>query len=152
AKVASEVLNRLIIADRNPPGYALVVWASLKLGEGQVWLRLPSLLAGIATISAAYLAGSCWLDRRAGFVIAMLAAILPAWVFYAREARPYAGGLLLNLLFLHAVGRQLQRPGRLSLAYLWLTAMAVVTWQYASLFVVGAGLIAGAIGAWRDRC
>jgi hypothetical protein len=57
--------------------------------------------------------------------------------------------LLLNLLFLDAVGLQLQRPGRRSLAYLWLTALAAVAWQYASLFVVGGGLLGGAVAAER---
>ena len=140
-----DVIRRLNVLDRNPPGFSLLLhYLTSALGTGVAILRLPSLLGGTAAIVLAWAAGRCWLGRRAGIGLALLATALPTWVFYAREARPYATGLLLIFALMHAVALRVHRPGRWTAAYVLGAGVATVLWQYASVFVVLAALAAGA--------
>lgn len=144
-----ELFARLKVADRNPPGFALLEHAFLAFGRSEALLRLPSLVGGTAAAVMAYAAGRRWLGRPAGIALGLLAAVLPPWVFYAREARPYATGLLLLLALLHAVAVRVRKPRAATSAYVLAMALLAVAWQYASLFVALAALGAGL--AWETR-
>ena len=81
----------------------LHLWIAL-LGSSEAALRLPSALASIATIPLLYAAGRRMFGMRAGLVAALLFALSPVSVFFARDATAYAleimfatAGLLLLL-------------------------------------------------------
>jgi 4-amino-4-deoxy-L-arabinose transferase-like glycosyltransferase len=78
-----------------PPLYFILGWASLKLGSSPEWLRLPSLVAGTATIPLIYLLGSRTVSRAAGLVAAAVMALSPFMIYYSTEARSYALMILL---------------------------------------------------------
>jgi hypothetical protein len=94
-----EILTRLH-DDNNHPLNSLWMYG---LGERQGWYvyRFPALVAGIATIAAAWLAA-----RRTGAMAGVLAAVLVAtsypMVLYASEARGYAPMLLCGIVALVA--------------------------------------------------
>ena len=60
------------------------------LGTGEVALRLPSALAGIATVPVAWAIGRELAGRRAAAIAcAALVAVNPLFVWYSQEARAY---------------------------------------------------------------
>ncbi len=73
-----------------PPLYFVLAWASSKLGSNPEWLRLPSLVAGTASIPLLYLVGSRLLGRAAGVAAAALLALSPFMIYYSTEARAYS--------------------------------------------------------------
>jgi hypothetical protein len=143
------VLQRVVDEDRNPPGYSVLLHFCLGQGPGEANLRLPSLLAGVASAVVAWWAGRLWLGRGGGIVFALLVAACPPYAFYAREARPYATGLLAVLLFLLAMAWYARRPSWRSAAALAAAGAVCILWQYANAVVVAFGLLA--VLAWTGR-
>ncbi|WP_265563227.1 glycosyltransferase family 39 protein [Sphingomicrobium arenosum] len=120
---------QLMFAPVDPtPGLYYVIQKAL-LGAGyEPWIvRLPSLVAGIATIGAAFWLGRAACDARAGLWCALFVALFPDLIDYSVEARAYA---LLILLFTLAAAAALLafpaqgkvRAGRL----LWAGGFAVL--------------------------
>ncbi len=73
-----------------PPLYFIFGWLSMKVGPNPEWVRLPSLLAGTATIPLVYMLGSRTVSRAAGLVGAAVMALSPFMIYYSTEARSYA--------------------------------------------------------------
>jgi mannosyltransferase len=96
--------------ENTPPLWYLLAWADARvLGTGEVALRLPSALAGIATVPVAWAIGHELegpRTRGAALVCAALVAVNPLFVWYSQEARAYAlvvfMGALAMLCFLRA--------------------------------------------------
>ena len=79
-----------------PPLYFILGWLSLKIGSDPEWVRLPSLLAGTATIPLIYVLGARTVGRAAGLVACAVFAFSPFMIYYSVEARSYA--LMIALL------------------------------------------------------
>ena len=79
-----------------PPLYFILGWLSLKVNSDPEWVRLPSLLAGTATIPLVYLLGARTVGRAAGLVACAVFALSPFMIYYSDEARSYA--LMIALL------------------------------------------------------
>jgi hypothetical protein len=79
-----------------PPLYFVLGWASLKVGSDPEWVRLPSLLAGTATIPLVYLLGARTVGRFAAIAASAVMALSPFMIYYSVEARSYA--LMIALL------------------------------------------------------
>jgi serine acetyltransferase len=85
-----EVLSSVRSDDEiTPPLYFILAWLSLEAG-GPEWIRLPSLLAGTATIPLVYLLGARTVSRSAGLVGAAVMALSPFMIYYSTEGRAYA--------------------------------------------------------------
>jgi 4-amino-4-deoxy-L-arabinose transferase-like glycosyltransferase len=116
-------------------------WLSLKVGPDPEWVRLPSLLAGTATIPLVYLLGLRTVGRAAGMIGAALIALAPFMIYYSAEARGYALMMafvtLSTLAMLLAVDR-----GR---ARWWvvygLASCAAVYTHYSCVLVLGAQFV-----------
>ena len=104
----------LLRQDGSPPLYYLLlhVWMGV-FGKREVATHVLSLLFVLATIPAAYWAGTSLFDRRAGVISAVLAAGVPYLTVYAQETRMYALLALLALIvagsFVHAFVRRHRR-------------------------------------------
>lgn len=83
-------------AEITPPLFFLLSWLSSQLGNGPELLRLPSLIAGIATVPLVYLLGLRTVGRGAAAVAAVLTALSPFMIYYSAEARGY--GLMMALV------------------------------------------------------
>ena len=97
------------------PLYAAMVHISgAALGSSESALRLPSALAGIATVPAMAWLADRWLGRRYAGWAAWAAALSPFLVWYSQEARPYAMLILMgcvsSALMLDLAGRA-RAPG-----------------------------------------
>jgi hypothetical protein len=84
--------------DGSPPLYYLLlhVWMGL-LGDGEVQIRVLSLLAATAMVPVAFWAGRALAGTRAGWAAAALTAVNPFIAVYAVEGRMYALVMLLAL-------------------------------------------------------
>jgi hypothetical protein len=80
----------------SPPLYFVFAWVSLKFGSAPELIRLPSLLAGTATIPLIYLVGRRTAGQWAGLVAAGVITLSPFMIYYSTEGRSYA--LLIALL------------------------------------------------------
>lgn len=86
--------------DQDPPLFALAnrLWLTLAPSQSELWLRLPSALAGTA---ATWLVG-WWAGRRFGALIgglsALFMALAPVQVHYARELNQYVWMTLLVIV------------------------------------------------------
>ncbi len=112
-----QLVPRAAVGNQSPVYFALV-WPLTKLaGTSEFWLRLPSVLAGVALVVGVYLAmirwTACW---SAGLLAAVLVAVDRNCVFYGQEARAYAlvqlVGLLHVVLFVGVLRRPVAAAGR----------------------------------------
>ncbi len=84
------VLLNAAARDAYPPLYFLLLHGWLKLGSGEIWLRMFSVLVHLASIPLIYLVGARVASRKAGVLAAALLAVSPFHLTFAREARMYS--------------------------------------------------------------
>jgi hypothetical protein len=119
-----------------PPLYFVVAWAFQKLGDPFTFLRLPSLLAGVATVPLVYLLGLQTVGRRAALVATGLFALSPLAIYYATEARAYALMTLLLVLSTIVLLRAIETNDRRWWAALALLAAGAMYTHYTAIFVL----------------
>jgi hypothetical protein len=134
----------------SPPFYFLVAWLFAKLGDPFVWLRMPSLIAGVATVPLVYLLGARTVGRAAGLAGAALFALSPFAIFYAGEARAYALMTLLVVLSTLALLQALETNERRWWAVFALLEAASMYTHYTAVFVLAAQAV-WALLAHPDR-
>ena len=87
----SATLRAMVHSENSPPLWYVLEWADTRvLGDGEVALRLPSALAGIATVPVAWAIGQELAGRRAAILSAAIVAVNPLFVWYSQEARVYS--------------------------------------------------------------
>ena len=114
-----------LVEDRLPPLYYLLLhgWQSLA-GDGEVSVRLPSVILGALLVPVIYQLGKDLFDRRVASLAALLAALNPFLVWYSQEARMYALAVLLCTLgtwcFIRAVTAVQTKPAQTAGWVWWL--------------------------------
>ncbi len=125
--------------EATPPAYFLLASAASQLGSASDWLRLPSLLAGLATIPLTYELGKRTVGRPAAVVGAALVTLSPFLIYYSSEARSYSVSVLVCLLstlsLIRASDEEQGRSGRWWVAYALFSATAMYT-HYTNFFVL----------------
>jgi len=136
-----------------PLGFlALVKLSAAALGRGELALRLPSLLAGLATLAVLPGAARRYTTRGARPFAVALVALAPFLVYYSSEVKQYAFDALLALLVLclaHDLARR-PRDGRVAAAFLLTGAAGVWFSQPVVFMLAGAGVVLG-VRALRRR-
>ena len=119
-----------------PPLFFIVAWVFQKLGDPLVWLRVPSLLAGIATVPLVYVLGIRTVGRRAALIGTAFFAVSPMATYYSTEARAYSLMMLLVVLSTLALLRATEtNQTRWWIAVALLVAAAMYT-HYTAVFVL----------------
>lgn len=145
-----------VAADNYPPLHNIVLAVMIALfGDGELALRLPSVLFGVLTVIAVGRLARDLYGQRAGLAAMGLVALSPIAIYYAQEARPYALFALLAVLSTGALTRAALRPWRSwrpGLAWAGWTALMLYTHYYA-LFVAFAQALwlGGLLWARRGR-
>jgi hypothetical protein len=122
----------------NPPLLFLLSWIAERLGSAPELLRLPSLLAGVATIPLVFAVGLRTVGRSGAVTAAALVALSPFLIFYSTQARPYALMVFLVLASTLALLIALERDERRWwLLYGVCSCLAMYT-QYTAFFVLAA--------------
>jgi uncharacterized membrane protein len=128
-------------SENTPPLWYVLAWADSRiLGTGEVALRLPSALAGIATVPVAWAIGRELAGRRAALVCAALVAVNPLFVWYSQEARAYAlfvlTAALAMLCFLRAERDAAANRRSRSMAAFALTGSLALLSHYFAVFLL----------------
>jgi hypothetical protein len=145
-----DMLDDLRNTDRHPPLHYLLLWGNVRLfGDGELAVRLASIIAGAALVPALFLCGRELFDRRTGLVAAGLAACAPLAIWYAQEARMYSLFMLFAALALWAQIRVL-RDGRRRywIAYAGFTIALLYT-HYFGLIPILIQQVFFAVAAWK---
>ena len=139
-------LRSVVHTENTPPLWYLIAWADARvLGTGEVALRLPSALAGIAAVAVAWAIGAELEGpggrRRGAFACALLVAVNPLLVWYSQEARAYGLFVLTGALALLCFLRFAREPTRGRLALFALAgALALLTHYFAVFLLIGMAL------------
>jgi 4-amino-4-deoxy-L-arabinose transferase-like glycosyltransferase len=130
-------LRSVAHTENTPPLWYLLAWADSRvLGTGEVALRLPSALAGIATVPVAWAIGRELASRRAAIVCAALVAVNPLFVWYSQEARAYGLFVLMGALAMLCFLRVLADPTRSRMAMFALTGALALLTHYFAVFLL----------------
>lgn len=87
-----------IIQDTNLPLYNILLWGWLRLvGQGELAVRLLSIIIGTINIPFFYLLGKRLFSKPTGILASFFYAILLFMVYYTTEARVYAIMIFLSL-------------------------------------------------------
>jgi uncharacterized membrane protein len=132
-------LRSVVHTENTPPLWYVLAWADSRVfGTGEMALRLPSALAGIATVPVAWAIGRELSGRRAAIVCAALVAVNPLFVWYSQEARAYGLFVLMAALAMLCFLRALREPtpGRMW-AFAVTGALALLTHYFAVFLLIG---------------
>jgi mannosyltransferase len=103
----ADLLRTVATGEANSSLFYLLLSAWRQLGEGEIRLRLLSVLFGLATIPLLYLVGRRTVGRTAALGACALFAVQPLVIPYMQEVRGYTLAMLLStaaiLAWLHAV-------------------------------------------------
>gem|GEM_PF-6590915 len=120
-------------------------WSGL-FGKSEFSLRLPSVLAGAASLRAVYLLGKRLKDAETGFLAALVLAASGSLAFHAADARPYSMALAFGLLSTSALAALLEEnKPRDAAAFALCAALAV----YFHLAFAGLLWVQALYGAYR---
>ena len=133
-------LRSFVHTENTPPMWYVIAWADSRvLGSGEIALRLPSALAGIATVPVAWAIGRELTGRRAtAIAAAAFVAVNPLFVWYSQEARAYALFVLTAALAMLCFLRALRRPssGRMA-AFALSGSLALLSHYFAVFLLIG---------------
>jgi mannosyltransferase len=130
-------LRSVADTENTPPLWYLLIWAVTRVfGTGAIALRLPSALAGIATIPVAWAIGRELGSRRAGLIAAALVATSPLFVWYSQEARAYSLFVLLAALTMLCFLRAEREPTPRRLAVFALVGSLALLTHYFAVFLL----------------
>src|SRR5918995_2950385 len=132
-----ELIQNLSQTDRHPPLHHAVLWVVTRVvGDGDLEVRGPSIVAGVLLIAAVYWLAVEVFDRRTGLVAALLTTLAPTLVWYSQEARGYALEALFCTLAVLGCVRVIKR-GRGSDWALHTVAAALAIWtHWFAIFIV----------------
>ncbi len=131
-------LRSVVHTENSPPLWYVLEWLDWRvLGSGEVALRLPSALAGIATVPVAWWLGCELSGRRAAIGCALLVAVNPLFVWYSQEARVYGLFVLAAALLTVCFVRAEREPtrGRMA-AFAAAGTLAMLTHYFAVFLLV----------------
>jgi mannosyltransferase len=133
----SSTLRAVSHTENSPPLWYLVAWADSRvLGTGEIALRLPSALAGIATVPVAWAIGGELAGRRAAIACAALTAVGPLFVWYSQEARVYGLFILAAAVVMLCFLRAEREPTPVRMSAFALSGGAALLTHYFAVFLL----------------
>ncbi|HEY4918360.1 MAG TPA: glycosyltransferase family 39 protein [Solirubrobacteraceae bacterium] len=137
-------LRSVVHSENTPPLWYVIEWADSRvLGTGEVALRLPSALAGIATVAVAWAIGRELegapdaRSRRVAIGCAAFVAVNPLFVWYSQEARAYGLFVFMAALAMLCFLRVRREPtARRAVAFAVVGALALLTHYFAVFLLI----------------
>jgi mannosyltransferase len=124
------LLRRLLAPDRAPFYYLFAhSWIAI-VGTAETMVRLPSALAGIASLPLIFVVGRAFCGRAVGLLAAALLAVSEFAIHQAQEARYYSFVLLLTLLAAWFAIRARDRGQTPDFLLLTITSLLLVMTHY----------------------
>ncbi|MDD4384325.1 MAG: glycosyltransferase family 39 protein [Bacteroidales bacterium] len=126
----SELIDQGVKVDGHPAGIQVFLYYWTKLaGKSEVWVKLPFMLMGIASVVLVYLIAKMWYNETVALLSTSFVASIQFSIVYSQIARPYISGLFFSML----------------MAYFWSRIVLKPTKRYyanAAMFVISAALCA----------
>ncbi len=131
-------LRSVVHSENTPPLWYVIAWADARVfGTGELALRWPSALAGIATVPLAWTIGRELTGRRAtAIAAAALVAVSPLLVWYSQEARAYELFVLTGAVAMLCFLRALRQPGPRRMAAFALSGAVALVCHYFAVFLL----------------
>ncbi len=130
-------LRSVVHTENTPPLWYLLEWVDSRvLGTGAVALRLPSAVAGIATVPVAWAIGRELAGRRAAILCAAIVAVNPLFVWYSQEARAYGLFVLSAAVAMLCFLRAERDPTPKRMAAFALSGSVALLTHYFALFLL----------------
>jgi len=140
-----------ILESFQAPLYLAVMWPLVRVADSEFLCRLPSAIAGVATVPFLALVAQRLFDTRTARLSALLLALSPFHIWYSQEARGYAFLILFSvaasLVFLMMADNGPRR--RTVVAYLLLMSCAV--WSNMSALFLWAAHVLVLVAMVRPR-
>lgn len=96
-----DMVNYSTNHDTHPVGIQVFLYYYTKLvGFNEGWIKLPFILAGIASVYLVWRIGREWFSPQVGLLSAATIAFMHYTIVYSQIARPYGSGLFFTLLML----------------------------------------------------
>ena len=102
------LLEQFLDDVQGPLPMILAAWMG-RLSQAEAWLRLPSALAGAASIPLLFLVGRRLAGDRAALLASLLLAVSPMHIGHSQEVRGYAFLVFFGLAAIHAALRASER-------------------------------------------
>jgi len=145
-------LRAVAHTENTPPLWYVIAWADSRvLGTGEVALRLPSALAGVATVPVMGAIARELADRRAALLAAALVAVNPLFVWYSQEARAYELFVLTAALAMLFFVRAERDPTPARMAWFALGGALALLTHYFAVFLLIPMVLWLAWEQWRRR-
>jgi hypothetical protein len=122
--------------ENSPPLFFVLAWISSKLGDPTVFIRVPSLVLGTATIPLIYLLGRDTVGGGPGVIGAAIVGVSPFSTYYGIEARPYATMAFFVALSTLALVRAVRSGSRAWWAVYAVAAAGAAYSHYTAIFVL----------------
>ncbi len=91
-----------VSVDAHPAGVQVFLYYWIRwFGDAEWIVKLPFVLAGLASVWIAYLVAKLWFNSATAILTAAYLATLQLFVLYSQIARPYASGLFLTLVMVY---------------------------------------------------
>jgi mannosyltransferase len=129
-----------------PPLFFILAWATSKLGDPSISIRVPSLLLGVALVPLTYLLGARTVGKAAGLLAAALVALSPFAIRFSTQGRPYATLMFCVVLSTLTLLIAIDRGGRGWWAVYAVASAAVLYTHYTGVFVLAVQTV---WAAWR---
>ena len=145
----SDVVGRAISDDPARAGYVALLQPIASLGDSELWLRLPSVIAGVAAAAAAYVLGRRLAGRYAGAAASLVLASSVGVVSLTRAVGPLAFALAAMLVSSALFARAVDRGNAFWWAAYALSAVLLPLTHPIAVSALAAQLVAAAF-AWRE--
>jgi len=136
-----EFAQVLLTRDANMAVYYLLLRGVVPFGDSEFWVRLISVIAGVATLPVMYSLGKRLYNRRSGMLAALLMSVNACHVVFSQEARGYALALFFVTVSCWLFVKGIESPSWKTWGwYALVSALAVHSHFYAGLVLVAQGL------------
>ena len=114
------------------------------VGESETWLRLPSVIFGVASVYLVYLLGVKLFDKKIGLIAAVLLTLSPLAVFHSQEVRMYMLSVFIGLSGTLAITYYtLYKKVKYIIAWFVLRILAILTTPINILLLIPDSIILG---------
>lgn len=139
-QIAKLPIRNLLLAsllDNHPPLYYLVIHLMIKINKNEIFLRLPSLIASVATAIFVFSIAKSQFTKKIAYLSAMLFAVSPLTVYMATEARPHSIAIFLSALMIFLFLKYMKEKSTATLlAFIFISIISLYTQYYIGLLFI----------------
>ena len=139
-----DIIKAAVSADVHFPLYQLMLAVWIKVfGNGDITIRLFSVLAGVLNVIAAFFVGKEIKDNKTGNIFACLTAINATLIFYSQEVKFYIFLSLFVTISLYYVIKLFKENKTINyIGYVLSNAAIIYTFTIGVLYVIAQGIVA----------